>query len=114
MQVEPEKLEALTRLANSANISQSDIDQFVEHHADFKALEALRTKKSDPDSADEVLKLLEELGFGPEYLDALLNERAAQLAAVPVSLENRVCHSGRRVRTYPQVISFEESQGLRM
>ncbi|PZO53367.1 MAG: hypothetical protein DCF15_12695, partial [Phormidesmis priestleyi] len=109
MQVEPEKLEALTRLANSTDISQSDIDHFVEHHADLRTLEALRSQKADPESASEVLKLLEDLGFGPEYLDALLSERAAQLESVDVGLETRGCRSGRRVRTYPQVISFEDS-----
>lgn len=57
MQVEPEKLEALTKLANSADISQADIDRFVEHHADLKTLEDLRAKKSDPESAGEVVNI---------------------------------------------------------
>lgn len=56
--------------------------------------------------------LLKELGFGPEYLSELLNERVAQLEQlepVTVDLERRVCRSGKRVRTYPKVISFEDS-----
>ena len=110
MQAAPERLEALTKLATSTEISLSDINQLFEHHADFRTLEALRAKKSDPDSNGDVLKLLEDLGLGPEYLSALLNERASQ-SAVAVCLESRACRSGRRVRTYPQVISFEESQG---
>lgn len=109
MQIDPEKLEALTKLANSADISQSDINRFIDHHADFKTLEALRTKKSDPDSTGEVLKLLEDLGLEAEYLSTLLSERAAQLEPVVVSSERRVCRSGRRVRTYPQTISFEDN-----
>lgn len=109
MQVEPEKLEALTRLANSTDISQSDINRFVEHHADFRTLEALRTKKSDPKSTHEMLELLEKLGFDPDYLDTLLSERASQLEAVAVGVEKRVRRSGSRVRTYPQIISFEDS-----
>lgn len=109
MQVEPEKLEALTRLANSTDISQSDINQFVEHHADLRTLEALRTKKSDPESTGDVLELLEELGFDPGYLETLLSERASQLEPDTVGLEKRVCRIGKRVRTYPQVISFEDS-----
>ena len=109
MQIDPQKLEALAKLANAADISQADINRFVDHHADFKTLEALRTKKSEPDSSGEVLKLLEELGFEAEYLDALLSERAAQLEPAALGLENRVCRIGRRVRTYPQIIKFEDS-----
>ncbi|PZO09356.1 MAG: hypothetical protein DCF25_21685 [Leptolyngbya foveolarum] len=109
MQVDPEKLEALTKLANSADISQADINCFVERHADFKTLEALRVKKAEPESAGEMLKLLEDLGFDSEYLDALLTQQAAQSEIVTTSVEQRVCRVGRRVRTYPQVISFEES-----
>ncbi|MGC1306567.1 MAG: DUF3883 domain-containing protein [Phormidesmis sp.] len=109
MQQGPEKLEALARLANSPDISQSDINQFVEHHADFKTLEALRTKRDDPDSTSEVLQLLEDLGLDPDYLNTLLSDYASQSEPVAVGLEKRLHCSSRRVRTYPQVISFEDS-----
>lgn len=109
MQIEPQKLEALAKLANSADISQADINRFIDHHADFKTLEALRIKKSDPDSTGEVLKLLKDLGFEPEYLDALLSERIAQLEPIAVGLERHINRIGKRVRTYPQIISFEDS-----
>ena len=109
MQVKPEKLQAIAKLANSTDISESDIDRFVEHHADLRTLEALRAKKANPESASEMLKLFEVLGFDPEYLDALLIERAAQRQLVNVSLERCMSVGGRRVRTYPRVISFEDN-----
>lgn len=74
-----------------------DIDQFVEHHTDFKTLvEALRTSKASPESSQDALQLLEELGFDPNYLDMLLSGRAAQQESAAVSVERRSCFSGRR------------------
>ena len=109
MQVEPEKLQALAKLANSTDISQSDINRFIDRQADFKTLEALRSKKLTSNSTGEVLKLLEDLGLEPAYLDALLKEQAAQLDPVVAGSGGRICRSGRRVRTYPQTISFKDT-----
>ena len=109
LQLQPEKLEALTKLANATDISQSDIDRFVVHHADLKKLEALRIKKAEAGSPEDVLKLLEDLGLEPAYLETLLREQAAQLETVAVGVGRHGCRPGRKVRTYPQVISFEES-----
>ena len=109
LQVEPDKLEALTRLANAEDISSADIDRFVACRSDLAALEEIRSKKDMPESAGDVLKLLTTLGLEPEYLDALLDERAAQLSAVTTLQARSRTASPRRVRTYPQVISFEET-----
>ena len=110
MQAPPEKLEALMKLANSTDISQADIHQFVEHHADLKTLAELRVKKAEASSGSDVLNLVEELGFKPDYLDELLRERSSQLESdAAANLGHGVQHScGRRVRTYPQVISFKD------
>ncbi|NJM98975.1 MAG: DUF3883 domain-containing protein [Phormidesmis sp. RL_2_1] len=111
MQAPPEKLEALMKLANSTDISQADIRQFVEHHADLKTLAELRVKRAEANSGSDVLSLLEELGFKPDYLDELLRERSSRLESDAVAnLGHGVRHScGRRVRTYPQVISFKDN-----
>ena len=110
LQVEPDKLEALTKLANASDISSAEIDRFVMHRGDIAALEEIRSKKATPESASDVLELLTTLGLEPEYLDALLDERSVRLSSVTsVQTHERRLPSRRRVRTYPQVISFEET-----
>ena len=108
LQVEPDKLEALQRLANASDISSTEIDRFVAHRGDLAALAAIRSKQATPESAGDVLDLLSTLGLEPEYLDMLLSEQAAQVSTATVVTHERTT-APRSVRTYPQVISFEET-----
>lgn len=102
IQTDPEKLNAFAKIATDPNISEVDINQFLENYNDFRKLEELKQKVTISGSENEVISLLEELGVDMQFLKQALNYSEASESQISDIL------SRSQRRSYPNMISFDD------
>ena len=102
IQTDPEKLDAVAKLAKNPDLSASDLNKMLDNYGDFCKLDELKQKATTPGSETEVINLLKELGVDVESLKQSLNYTEPS-----ISKTSRTASKSQR-RIYPSTISFDD------